>query len=427
MPLAQGIEIAELTKGQYDTVYNLLSLAIASLFFTGLYLVLSQQRVLPRYRNALVVSATVCFIATYHYVRIFDNFKESYITDAQGGNGVYKLTEVGFNEGYRYVDWFLTVPLLLVETIAVLALTRAAAKPLLVKLVIASGLMIALGYPGEITTDTGTRLLWGTLSTIPFIYILYVLFVEINSSLVRHALHAGDLEDDQAERGLGQDVGDGVTGLAQHECLRPVETENRHQVGDRVDAPQADQHDGQLAQCRADLRRLTFERLVDLHEQHVEDVEEGDRRQGAPDQARAGVGRDLTRVAQGDHEGRGEDELGQQRLGSRPGQRQHGDRLHQQQRDGQEPVDVAVALVESHLREREDTVAALRVGDVALLEVVEDPDVVIRGNEADGRGHDQGVAVAREYSLLGQQEVQPGEEQAGDREGQQVVDGLVLP
>ncbi len=185
MPLAQGIDIAELTSGQYDTVYNLFSLAIASLFFTGLYLILSQKRVLPRYRNALVVSATVCFIATYHYIRIFDNFKESYVTEAQGGNGTFTLTEVAFNEGYRYVDWFLTVPLLLVETIAVLALTRAAAKPLLAKLVVASALMIALGYPGEITTDNSTRLLWGTLSTIPFIYILYVLFVEINKSLDR--------------------------------------------------------------------------------------------------------------------------------------------------------------------------------------------------------------------------------------------------
>lgn len=185
MNVAQGIDIAQLTSSQYETVYNLLSLAIASLFFTGLYLLLSQQRVLPRYRNALVVSATVCFIATYHYVRIFDNFRESYETEAQGGNGVYTLTNVAFNEGYRYVDWFLTVPLLLVETIAVLALSRAVAKPLLTKLVIASALMIALGYPGEITTETGPRLLWGTLSTIPFLYLLYVLFVEINKSLDR--------------------------------------------------------------------------------------------------------------------------------------------------------------------------------------------------------------------------------------------------
>ena len=185
MIVAQGIQIPELSSGQYETVYNLLSLAIASLFFTGLYLVLSQKRVLPRYRNALIVSATVCFIATYHYIRIFDNFKDSYVTEAQGGQGVYTLTEIPFNEGYRYVDWFLTVPLLLVETIAVLALARAVAKPLLTKLVIASALMIALGYPGEITTETGPRLFWGTLSTIPFIYLLYVLFVEINKSLDR--------------------------------------------------------------------------------------------------------------------------------------------------------------------------------------------------------------------------------------------------
>ena len=45
--------------------------------------------------------------------------------------------------------------------------------------------MIALGYPGEISADTGTRLLWGTLSTIPFVYLLYVLFVELTKSLDR--------------------------------------------------------------------------------------------------------------------------------------------------------------------------------------------------------------------------------------------------
>jgi bacteriorhodopsin len=183
--LAAGIQVTELTAGQYDTVYNLLSLAIASLGFTGLYLVLSQRRVLPRYRNAIIVSAIVCFIATYHYVRIFDNFKESYTTDAQGGAGTYVLTNIPFNEGYRYVDWLLTVPLLMVETIAVLALAAVVARQLLTKLVIAAFFMIALGYPGEITTEVGPRLLWGTLSTIPFLYILYVLFVELSKSLDR--------------------------------------------------------------------------------------------------------------------------------------------------------------------------------------------------------------------------------------------------
>ena len=185
MLLAASIRVPELTSGQFDATYNLFSLAIASLGFTGIYLVLSQRRVLARYRNAVVVSAMVCFIATYHYFRIFENLKKSYVTTSPGGTGAYKLSPVQFNEAYRYVDWFLTVPLLLVETIAVLALARAVAKPLLTKLVIASAAMIALGYPGEISSSNSTRLLWGTLSTLPFLYLLYVLFVELSKSLDR--------------------------------------------------------------------------------------------------------------------------------------------------------------------------------------------------------------------------------------------------
>ena len=174
-----------LSELQYDTVYNLLSLAIASLGFTGFFLLVSQRRVLPRYRNAIIVSAMVVFIATYHYFRIFDNFKESYASTAQGGAGNYVLTDVKFNEGYRYVDWLLTVPLLLVETIAVLALAAAVQRSLLYKLVPASAAMIILGYPGEVASSDGVRLLWGTLSSLPFIYILFVLFVELTKSLDR--------------------------------------------------------------------------------------------------------------------------------------------------------------------------------------------------------------------------------------------------
>jgi bacteriorhodopsin len=43
--------------------------------------------------------------------------------------------------------------------------------------------MIILGYPGEISADNMTRGIWGVLSTIPFLYILYVLFVELSKSM----------------------------------------------------------------------------------------------------------------------------------------------------------------------------------------------------------------------------------------------------
>jgi bacteriorhodopsin len=181
---SSGINIPSLSAGQFSTVYNLMSLVIASMLFTALFLLLSRGRVAPRYRNALLVSATVCGIAAYHYFRIFDNFKASYPA-GHTVTAAHLLSNVQFNEAYRYVDWFLTVPLLLVETVAVMALPKDEQRRLLFKLVPASALMIGLGYPGEIASSNGTRLLFGTLSTIPFIYLLYVLFVELTRSIDR--------------------------------------------------------------------------------------------------------------------------------------------------------------------------------------------------------------------------------------------------
>jgi bacteriorhodopsin len=176
----------QLTQGQFDTVYNLLSLVIAAQLFTALYLLVAQPRVLPRYRQALVVSAIVCGIAAYHYFRIFDSFRDAFVTDAAGGRGIYsQAAGLSFNEGYRYVDWLLTVPLLLVELVVVLALARRVQSSLLWRLIPASALMIALGYPGEISGDDGIRNIFGLMSTVPFLYILYVLFVELTRSLDR--------------------------------------------------------------------------------------------------------------------------------------------------------------------------------------------------------------------------------------------------
>ena len=144
-----------LSNSQFQTVYNVFSFALASMLFTSIFLLVSQPRVLPRYRQALVVSATVCGIAVYHYIRIFNSFNEAYAPSAIGGD--YHLTPFGFNEAYRYVDWLLTVPLLLLETVAVLALPKATRASLLTKLIPASALMIALGYPGEIAADTAPK------------------------------------------------------------------------------------------------------------------------------------------------------------------------------------------------------------------------------------------------------------------------------
>jgi len=173
-----------LTQGQYDTVYNFLSLVIAAQLFTAVFLLIALPRILPRYRQAITVAIVVCGIAAYHYFRIFDSFKAAFVSDSVGATGGYtQAVGESFNEGYRYVDWLLTVPLLLFELIAVLALARKVQTGLIIRLIPAAALMIILGYPGEISGDNTVRGIFGLLSTIPFAYILFVLFAQLTKSL----------------------------------------------------------------------------------------------------------------------------------------------------------------------------------------------------------------------------------------------------
>ena len=170
-----------MSESNYLLVYNMFSLGIASMLFTTMFLIVARERVLPRYRMAVLVSATVTGIAAYHYFRMFDSFNDVFGPEAIEG-AVY-------NVGYRYVDWFLTVPLLLVEAIAVLGLARAVQTSLLARLIPAAALMIGLGYPGDAQLDIAgiAPSVWGLLSTIPFLYILYVLFVELGKSLEKQS------------------------------------------------------------------------------------------------------------------------------------------------------------------------------------------------------------------------------------------------
>jgi bacteriorhodopsin len=131
----------------------------------------------------MYLSTLVCWIAAYHYYRIFQSWQDAYVVGTGENAGLYLPSGTLFNDAYRYADWLLTVPLLLAELVLVLALARSVTNNLLFKLITAAVLMLVLGYPGEVSTDNGTRWLWGTLSSIPFVYILYVLWVELTKAL----------------------------------------------------------------------------------------------------------------------------------------------------------------------------------------------------------------------------------------------------
>ncbi|MBC7563569.1 MAG: bacteriorhodopsin [Gemmatimonadaceae bacterium] len=168
-----------MTVGQYSFVYNAFSFAFATLAAATIFFWLGRSQVSAQYRTALTVTGMVTFIASYHYFRIFESWTAAYnIVD-----GTLVASGAVFNDAYRYVDWLLTVPLLLVELILVMGLSRQETISRGFRLGALAALMVALGYPGEVATEVGTRWAWGIASMIPFVWIVVELFGGLSKSI----------------------------------------------------------------------------------------------------------------------------------------------------------------------------------------------------------------------------------------------------
>lgn len=171
-----------MTVGQFTLVYNAFSFGIATFAAATLFFWFGRSQVSHHYKTALTITGLVTFIALYHYWRIFESWGEAYTVT----NGVVTATGVAFNQAYRYVDWLLTVPLLLIELILVMRLSQSETVSKSVKLGGAAALMILLGYPGEVSGGIdSTRFIWGALSMIPFLYIVYTLYSSLGEAIER--------------------------------------------------------------------------------------------------------------------------------------------------------------------------------------------------------------------------------------------------
>ncbi|MDA3004652.1 MAG: bacteriorhodopsin [Actinomycetota bacterium] len=159
----------KLVTSNYQLVYNSFSFAVAALGIGFVYFLVSRNRVSPAYRSAVTMSAMICGIAAYHYWQMFNMFAD----------------DKPWNEGYRYADWLLTVPLLVAELVVVSGVAKEKAKGITTKLAVAALLMVAFGYPGE-TAEAGSNasMIYFVISMIFFIYILWNLFAgEVGQAL----------------------------------------------------------------------------------------------------------------------------------------------------------------------------------------------------------------------------------------------------
>merc|ERR1719230_2577239 len=133
-----------MTDFQYQCVYNTLSFSLASMMATTMFLWFRSYAVKAQYQSAVIISGLVTFIAAY-----------------------------------RYMDWLLTVPLLLIEILLVMKLSPEEYSSKAWTLGFGSALMIVSGYYGElvVTGDLTPRWLCWFLSMCFFLYIVYELLV----------------------------------------------------------------------------------------------------------------------------------------------------------------------------------------------------------------------------------------------------------
>jgi len=190
-PLPDGFTFA-----QWSAVYNALSFGIATMGAASIFAFFQHFNVSKNYRTALIINGLVTLIACYHYFRIFESWNDAFVvsenvTDVTGF--VVAKTGKPFNDGYRYVDWLLTVPLLLTELVLVMGLDAAETRSLSWKLGIASAIMIILGYPGEISNVPWVRWLFWGLAMIPFLFVVYTLVIGLAGR------SAGDIGEESEE------------------------------------------------------------------------------------------------------------------------------------------------------------------------------------------------------------------------------------
>jgi len=174
--------MSAITANQFNLVYDVLSFSLATMMATTIFCWMRVGDVNKKFRSALIITGLVTFIAAYHYMRIFNSWVEAYEWTEDGG---LAATGVPFNDAYRYMDWLLTVPLLLTEIVLVMNLSDAEKGPRARNLGIAAALMIAIGYPGELVMDEdnlGKRWMYWGGAMVPFVFIVYDLLIGLSAA-----------------------------------------------------------------------------------------------------------------------------------------------------------------------------------------------------------------------------------------------------
>lgn len=166
-----------LSSGQHAVIFYALAVAGLALAAFAVRQLTTMHEISVRYRPAAIAGTCVAVVAFLSYIVLVLKFDAGYTQTVDG----WTATSNAFlSWAPRYFDWTVTVPLLVVELIAVSSIVGAqAAKYRAIGISLAAG-MIITGFIGGVAIDEGTNLaalwIWGAISGLCMVG-LYVMFV----------------------------------------------------------------------------------------------------------------------------------------------------------------------------------------------------------------------------------------------------------
>lgn len=132
-----------------------------------LYFVLERGDLKPEHRITATYAGAITFIAAIMYWIMTDLVG---FFDQEAGSAA----AIQGTMPYRYIDWLLTTPLLLVEFGLIVAIAGAVTKGFITRIVIADIIMIITGYLGEVGTEGEvSTIVWFVISSLAWFYIVY--------------------------------------------------------------------------------------------------------------------------------------------------------------------------------------------------------------------------------------------------------------
>lgn len=161
----------------YQMSAHVLTVGYAVMLAALFYFVLTLKTVAPKYRISSVLSVVVMVSAFLLLFVQAQNWTNAFVFDAESQRYILGSSTDLFNNGYRYLNWLIDVPMLLFQILFVVTLTKSDFSSTRNGFFFSGTMMIVTGYIGQFyeVTDPTLFLIWGFISTIFFVHILILM------------------------------------------------------------------------------------------------------------------------------------------------------------------------------------------------------------------------------------------------------------